>query len=90
MEGNGFVFDSINEMYYKCQWKGLNRSRSYIDSPDWIKRKKATLNPQNNDGKCFQYAVTVALNHEGIVKDLQRISKFKPFANNYISIVGRK
>ena len=29
--------------------------------------------------KCFQYAVTVALNHEEIKKDLQRITKSKPF-----------
>ena len=40
IEGNSLVFDSINEMHYKCQRKSVNCSRSYIDSPDWIKRKK--------------------------------------------------
>ena len=41
----------------------MNRSVSYIDSPDWIKNKKATINTINKkDNKCFQYAVTVALN----------------------------
>ena len=41
----------------------MNRSGSYIDSPDWIKSKKATINTINKkDNKCFQYAVTVALN----------------------------
>ena len=35
------------------------------------------------DNKCFQYAVTVTLNHEGIKKDSQRIAKFKPFINEY-------
>ena len=41
----------------------MNRSGSYIDSPDWIKNKKATINTINKkDNKCFQYAVTVALN----------------------------
>ena len=34
----------------------------YIDFPDQI--KKVTINPVNNDNKCFQYAATVALNHE--------------------------
>ena len=29
--------------------------------------------------KCFQYAVTVALNYEEIKKDPQRITKIKPF-----------
>ena len=28
-----------------------------------IENKKSTINPKNNDNKCFQYAVTVALNH---------------------------
>ena len=42
------------------------------------------INPINKkDNKCFQYAVTVTLNHEGIKKDSQRIAKFKPFVNEY-------
>ena len=27
------------------------------------KVKKTTINPKSNDDKCFQYAVTVALNY---------------------------
>ena len=35
----------------------------------WLdKKKKATINPRNNNDKCFRYVVTVALSHEGIVK----------------------
>ena len=46
--------------------------KSYIDSPDCIKNKKATINPINKkDNKCFQYAVKIALNHEEIKKDPQ-------------------
>ena len=30
------------------------------------KRKKATINPKNEDDKCLQYVVTVALNYEEI------------------------
>ena len=54
-----------------------------MDSPEWEKNKKATINPNNNDGKCFQYALTVALNYEKIKKYLQRISKIKPFIDQY-------
>ena len=45
--------------------RGWNdRGGSYIDS-DWIKNKKATINPINKKGnKCFQYGVTVVLNYE--------------------------
>ena len=39
----------------------------------------ATINPKNNDDKCFQYALTVALNYEQIKKDPERILKIKPF-----------
>ena len=63
--------------------KSLNRGGSYIDSPKWLKDKKSTVNPKNNDDKCFQYAVTLALNLDKIKKDPQRISKIKPFIDQY-------
>ena len=51
-------------------WNKYSCSGSYIDSPDWIKNKKAAINPLNkNDNKCFQYAVIVALYYEEIKKD---------------------
>ena len=55
----------------------------YTNSPDWIKKKKATINLQNKDDKYFQYAATVALNHEEIKRDPQRISKIKHNINKY-------
>ena len=76
------VFDSIVGMHYKCHKVSLNCGRSYTDSHDWIKSKNATTNPSNND-ECFQYAASVALNHEIITKDPQRISKIKLFVNDY-------
>ena len=75
MSGSEFVFDDVNVLYYNLNKISLNRGGSYIDSPEWIKNKKATINPNNNDNKCFQYALTVALNYEKIKKDPQRISK---------------
>ena len=48
-----------------------------------MKSKKATINPVNNkDNKSFQYAVTVALNHEKLGKHSERITKIKPFINS--------
>ena len=29
----------------------------HIDSPDWIKNKKATIYPINKNDKCFSYAL---------------------------------
>ena len=68
-----FAFDSVDLLHYKKHKISLNRGRSYIDSPEWLKNKKATINPKNNDEKCFQYAIKVVLNHKNIVKDPQRI-----------------
>ena len=48
-----FIFDSVQLMYYKCYIVNCKRGGSYIDSPDSIKKKKATINPKNIDDKCF-------------------------------------
>ena len=70
MKDSEFVFDYAHLLYYKCHKISLNRGGSYIDSPDWIKNKIAEINPINKkDNKYFQYAVTVALNHEEIKKN---------------------
>ena len=38
---------------------------------------------KQKDDNCFQYALTVALNHQNIEKYHQRISKIKPFISQY-------
>ena len=62
MRGSNFIFDSVQLLYCKCRKINFKRGGSYINSPDWIKKKKAAISPKNADDKCFQYAVTVALN----------------------------
>ena len=51
----------------------------------WLGRKqKVTVYPINeNSNKCFQYAVTVALNQKGIRKHSETKTKVKPFINKY-------
>ena len=83
MRGSDFEFDGVNFLYYDFNEISLNRGGSYIDSPKWLKDKKSTINPKNNDEKCFQYAGTLALNLDKINRDPQRISKIKPFINQY-------
>ena len=73
MRGSEFIYGSGDTLYYNLKKVSLNRGGSYIDSPKWIRNKKATINSKNNDGKCFRYAVTVALTYEKIKKDPQRI-----------------
>ena len=84
MKGSEFVFNYVQLLYYKCHKINLNCGGSYINSPDWIKNKKATINPINKRyNKWFKQAVTVALNYKEIENDLQRITKIKPFINKY-------
>ena len=79
-----FVFNYVQLLYYKCYKINSNRGVSYIDSPDWIKNKKVTLNLINkNYHKCFQCLITVALNHEEIRKHSTRVIKIKLFVNKY-------
>ena len=61
MKGSEFFYDYVQLLYYKCHKINPNRGKSYIDSSDWIKNKKATINSINNKNKCFQYTVTISL-----------------------------
>ena len=73
MRGSEFIFDSVDALYYDLNKITLSRGGSYIGSPEWLKNKKATINPKNNDDKCFQYALTVALNYQNIENNPERI-----------------
>ena len=86
MRGSEFEFDGINFFYYdfnKIVPPLYIRSGTYTDSPKWLKNTKSTINRKNNDDKCFQYAVTLALNLDNINKHPQRIFKIKPFIDQY-------
>ena len=77
MKISNFVFYCVNLLRCKCHKVNLKCVGSYMDSPDWIKNDKATINPIDDDDKCFQYAATVVSNHEEIGKNLKRISRIK-------------
>ena len=47
MKGSEFVFNYVHLLYYKFHEINSNCGGSYIDSPYWIKNKKATINPIN-------------------------------------------
>ena len=83
MRGLEFEFDGIDFFYYSFNKTSIYRGGTYTDSPKWLKDKKSTKNPKNNDDKCFQHAVTLALNLDNIEKNSQRISKIKPFIDQY-------
>ena len=84
MRGSSFTFERIDLLEYHLHKISLNRDGSYIESAEWIKNKRVTINPKNTkNNNCFQYAIIAALNHQNIGHHPERISKLKPFINNY-------
>ena len=53
MRGSEFEFDGVNFLYYDFNKTSINTGGSYIDSPKWLKDKKSTINPKNNDDNVF-------------------------------------
>ena len=57
------------------------RGSSYLPLPDWLVRKKAIVNPHNDDEECFKWSVITA---ERVgMKDPQRVSNLRKFNDNY-------
>ena len=83
MRASEFVLDSVDLLHHNLYKISLSRGESHIDSPKWLNNRKATINSRNNDDKSFQYAVTVALNYQNIKNNPERISKIKPFIEQY-------
>ena len=83
MRGSEFIFDGVDALYYDLNKVSLSRGGSYLDSSEWVKNKKATINPKNNDDKCFQYALTVALTYKQIKSHPKRILNVKRFIDQY-------
>ena len=79
LKGSSYIFECVDLLEYHLHKISLNRGSSYIESPKWLKNKKATINPQNTkDNNCFQYAIIAALNHQNINHNPERISNLNP------------
>ena len=81
--GSNFVFESVDLLSYHINKASLKRGKSCMKSPEWVVNKRATINPENKDNKCFQYSITVALNHQNNESHPERISNIEPFINQY-------
>ena len=84
MRRSQFAYDSVDGLYYNLNKVSLSRGGSYIDSPKWLKNKKAIINPKNNNDRCFQYTAAIALNYQNLKNNPHRISKLSPLLINTI------
>ena len=77
-----FVFDEFLYLDVNFHQLNLTRGSSYLPLPDWLARKKAIVNPHNDDDKeCFKWSVIAAENVE--MKDPQCVSNLRKFMDNY-------
>ena len=83
MRGSNCIFHGVRLLYYKCHKINFKCGGSYVGCPDWIKKKKATMNSKNKDDKCLQYAATFALSYGEVKWNPGRVSNIKPFINQY-------
>ena len=59
-----FVFDEFLYLGVNFHQLNLTRASSYLPLTDWLVRKKAIVNPHNNDEECFKWSVISAENVE--------------------------
>ena len=76
-----FVFDEVLYLDVNFHQLNLTRGSCYLPLPDWLARKKAIINPHNNDEECFKWVVITAENVG--MKDPQRVSNLRKFTDNY-------
>ena len=75
-ETSSFVYESVEECNIHFHKIDLRRGTSFIDTPEWLKHKKAIINPQNkNNVYCFMYSATIALSQSELGKNLGCITQ---------------
>ena len=82
MRGRDDIFDCVNLLYCKCHTINFEYVPSYTDSPDWIKKKKATINAKMMMINVFN-AQTIASSFDEIKEIPQRVLIIKPFIKNH-------
>src|SRR5277367_3531774 len=73
--GSGWTVGRIVSHQINIYQNQLIRARGYIKLPDWINNKKATINIQNKDDKCFIYYLGIRFDSNPETKNLERVSK---------------
>ncbi|XP_057299543.1 uncharacterized protein LOC130630167 [Hydractinia symbiolongicarpus] len=83
LKKSDYIFNRITEMTYHCHMIDLMRGRSWFKTPEWLQKKHCIINPKNEDEQCFKWAVIAALHFDSIGAHPERISKLKPFVEQY-------
>ena len=86
VEGSGWRFHSIIKLELHVVNYNPLRGEAYVKLPEELANKKAIINPQNKDDKCFLWCVLRALNPRK--KDSERIDKELQAKENTLNMEG--
>ena len=80
---NNFSFNCVSKLIIKSITVNEPKRSSFIKSTDWLKYKNATVNMNNVDDRCFQYAsMLTQYNWNG--------EKYPTVTNDNKCIIGKK
>ena len=78
--GSGWIFQSIEHLLLNVDKNVPLNGSSYIDLPKEIKTKKAVINVQNKDDRCFEYAILSAQHNKEVdQKQTNSPSQYKDY-----------
>ena len=77
-----FRFDEVLFLDISFHHLNLTRGSPYLPIPDWLARKKAIINPRNEDEECFKWAVITALKWTDIKSHPEHVSNLRKFTDN--------
>ena len=79
-----FVVNSTMHLDINFHELRFARGSLYIESPGWITKKRAVINPKNEkDEECFKWVVLAALHHEEIASHPEKIAKLEYYEDRY-------
>src|SRR5271157_2903278 len=73
--GSGWVISAITRHFLSVNKYSPLAAKSYIKLPDTITNRKATINIQNDDDKCFMYCLGRALDPNPEKHHLERVNQ---------------
>ena len=83
MKISGFSFKFFGNSNITCKKVNVPGGLSFIVSPNLVEIQKCHINLQNNDDRCFQYALKLRQHYEEIKNYHGRVKNIKAFNDHF-------
>lgn len=77
--GSGWTLTSVDQLLVEIDRYSPLRGSSLIPLPKFIAKKKAIVNVENYDGKCFQWAILAGIHK---FKNANRVQNYMPYKDS--------